>query len=249
MWSRNFSPSLLYHWRNFGDDVQHCSFCFSLSILGTHHTQTLWWCSVSATISRKHVREICGNNLDNSDIVNWRFSWLLLLLSRHSGRALWSSLCNFVWSSFNCLTNCCNFASLFTIGPQMQHKCWRILAAVIYFESKNPITIQSATVAGFSIKHFILHRHNMIHHKRVWNGHIWEKVNYLISGASLHMITKLPWPPCVIAPYFLKVPCNFYMFNNKCVLTTFSECVELLWSLMRLHCSPREYAVSYTTCF
>lgn len=166
MWSRNFSPSLLYHWRNFGADAIHCSFCSSLTILCTHLTHTLWWCSVFATISQKNVCEICRNHTDNSDIAKCQFSWLLLLLSRHGGRAPWSSLCKFVWPSFNCLTHCRNFPSLFILGSQMQHKWWRILAVVIFFVSKNPITIQSAKRVGFSIKYFILHWHNMTHHKK-----------------------------------------------------------------------------------
>jgi hypothetical protein len=80
-WSRNFSPSLLYRWRNVRAEVMCCTFSFSVRILCTHLTQNLRWCSVSATISHSNVREICGNHPDNSDNVNWRFSELFFNFS------------------------------------------------------------------------------------------------------------------------------------------------------------------------
>jgi len=42
MWSRNFSPSLWYRWRNVKADDMRWFLCSSINILGTQRAQTLW---------------------------------------------------------------------------------------------------------------------------------------------------------------------------------------------------------------
>ena len=137
--------------------------------------------------------------------MNRRFSRILLLtffdkIVIHDG---WEAtlICTFVRPSLNCLTHCCTFPSLITLGPYASYNCWWSSAAVWFFAFKNHITAWISQLVGF-----ILNWHKMMIHKEVETEISGFTVNYWNSLCkhTPHHITPMTathdWPLLLTAP-------------------------------------------------
>ena len=128
------------------------------------------------------VREICGNHLDNSDIVNSQFSYLFFNFSTwcFATAVFIVYVCSFIFQLSNTLPH-----SLLLVNKQNKNKCRRSSAAIRFFPFKIPINAQISQLAGYSIKQFNLHPYNTTTHnnKRL-------KLRYLADSEVLKLTAQ-----------------------------------------------------------